>query len=169
MSANSAFPNSVAATSNQLKHDSAGSAIELHWLEKLLVEGEALNSEHHALLEKLNDLLIAIRSGDRSHIVMACTSLAAQARAHFATEEALMRKVGYPDLESHREQHEELGRRLARLSFLAGSGSGFLSETAPVSLLEQWFVPHLTFADRRLADFMAAQEAASRVPAGLEG
>jgi hemerythrin len=166
---NSVFPNTVTATSGQLQHDTGTSAIELHWLDKLLVEGEALASEHHALLERLNDLLIAIRSGDRSHIMMACTSLSAQARAHFASEEALMREVGYPDLESHREQHEELGRRLARLSYLASSGAGFLSATAPVSLLEQWFVPHLTYADRRLADFVAARRAPGRVPAGAEG
>ncbi len=165
---NSTFPNSVSATSDQLQHDVGASAIELHWLDKLLVDGEALNSEHHALLERLSDLLVAIRSGDRSHIVMACTSLAAQARGHFATEEALMREVGYPDLESHREQHLELGRRLARLSYLASSGTGFLSATAPVTLLEQWFVPHLTHADRRVADFVAAQKATGQRPAGLE-
>ena len=166
---NSVFPNTVTATSDQLQQHTGTSAIELHWLDKLLAEGEAFDGEHHALLERLNDLLLAIRSGDRSRIMMACTSLSAQARAHFASEEALMREVGYPDLESHREQHAELGRRLARLSYLASSGAGYLSATAPVSLLEQWFVPHLTHADRRLAEFVAARKAAGPVPAGVAG
>jgi hemerythrin len=132
------------------------------WVQELALQSNDMNDEHHALLNKLNDLLIALSSPDRTRIVMACNVLAVEARAHFDSEEAQMREAGYPALEQHREQHEELQRNLSHLLFTANSGAGFLSSTYPYSFLQLWFVPHLTYADRKAADFLAANAAAAQ-------
>lgn len=132
------------------------------WVQELALQSNDLDDEHYALLNKLNGLLIALSSSDRTRIVMACSVLAVEARAHFDSEEAQMREAGYPDLEQHREQHEALQRDLSHLLFTANSGAGFLSSTYPQSLLERWFVPHLTYADRKVADFLAANAAAAQ-------
>ena len=159
------FPNSVSSTAAKLSRKTTNSAFTLPWMDKLSLESESLNNEHHAVLQKLNGLLIAISSGDGTRIVMACDILTAEARRHFASEEAQMREVGYPDFESHRDQHEELRRGLARLRYSVSAGSGFPSAASPLSYLEQWFVPHLSYADKRLADFLVARTAPSHTPA----
>jgi len=163
------FPNSVSSTRDQLQRQTTNSAFTLPWMEKLSLESESLDNEHHALLQKLNGLLIAIGSGDKARIEMACTILSVEAKSHFTSEKAQMREAGYPELESHAAQHEELHRGLALLRYSVSSGTGFLSSTVPISFLERWFVPHLAFADRRVAEFVAARAVLSRIGIKMPG
>jgi len=129
------------------------------WVEQLATQSEELNVEHETVLQKLNGLLRALNSGDRNRIIMACTSMSAEARVHFAKEEELMLAADYPDRAAHIEQHEELLRRLARIRFRLVSNIGFWSPVGERTMLEQWFVPHLTYADRRFAEFVATRSA----------
>ncbi len=133
----------------------------LPWVEELSQQGKTLDVEHGGVLQRLNSLLFALNSGDRTAITMACSLMSAEAQAHFANEEALMLAADYPHREAHGEQHEELMRGLARIQFSLTSGSGFWSPSDALSMLERWFVPHLTFADQQLADFLAGEGAAS--------
>jgi hemerythrin-like metal-binding protein len=149
---------SVPYGSSQLP-DGQGCAFALPWVAQLDEQGRELDLEHEALLQKLNSLLIALNSGDATRITMACNVMSVAAQAHFANEEELMLAEGYPDRAAHIEQHEELMRSLARIEFSLASGSGFWSPTYPLSMLERWFVPHLSYADRRFADFMADRRA----------
>ncbi len=136
-----------------------GDGFAMPWVQQLALQSEELNSEHEAVLEKLNNLLRALNSGDRTRISMACTNMSAEARAHFTQEEELMLAAGYPDRAGHIEQHDYLLRRLARIRYVLADGAGFWSPVSELSMLERWFVPHLTYEDRRLADFMAARRA----------
>lgn len=129
------------------------------WVEQLTLQNEELNVEHEAVLRRLNGLLRALNSGDRTRIGMACTSMSVEARAHFAKEEELMLGADYPDREAHIEQHDVLLRRLARIRYSLTASVGYWSPTSELSMLERWFVPHLSYADRRFADFIAARRA----------
>lgn len=129
------------------------------WVEQLTTQSAELNSEHTAVLQKLNSLLRALNTNDRNRITMACTNMSAEARAHFANEEALMLAADYPDRAVHIEQHEELLRRLCHIRFVLTSNTGFWSSASERTMLEKWFVPHLTYSDRRFADFIAARQA----------
>jgi hemerythrin-like metal-binding protein len=131
------------------------------WVKELVTQSEELNVEHVAVLQKLNALLHALDSGDANRIAMACDVLAAEAKAHFDNEDELMLATGYPDRTAHLEQHDELMRGIARIRFAMTSNIGHWSPVGELSMLERWFVPHLTHADRRFADFMAARRAAS--------
>jgi hemerythrin-like metal-binding protein len=131
------------------------------WVEELAMQSEELNADHREILQKLNGLLHALDSGDRSRIAMACSLFCAEAQAHFANEKQLMLACDYPDSAAHIEQHEDLMRSVACIQVALTSGNGTWTPMNAISMLEKWFVPHLTHADRRLADFMAAQGATS--------
>ena len=120
---------SVPYGSEQL-HVAHGDGFAMPWVQQLALQSEELNSEHEAVLEKLNNLLRALNSGDRTRISMACTSMSAEARAHFTQEEELMLAAGYPDRAGHIEQHDYLLRRLARKGIrfsLDDFGTGYSS------------------------------------------
>ena len=136
-----------------------GDGFALPWVKQLTMQSEELNVEHEAVLQKLNNLLRALNSGDANRITMACSAMSAEARAHFAKEEELMLAAGYPERTAHMEQHDELLRRLARIRYTLTSGNGFWSPANELSMLERWFVPHVTYADQRFADFDAARRA----------
>ena len=149
---------------SQHLHTDQGHGFNLHWLNQLTMQNEELNAEHEVVLHSLNNLLIALDSGDPTRISMACNVLSAEARSHFAKEEEMMRSSNYPDITAHIEQHDELIRGLARIRFKLMSGIGLWSPSSEVSMLERWFVPHITYADRRFSDFAAARRAARDVP-----
>ena len=148
---------SVPYGSPQLNVES-GDGFALPWVEQLVMQSEELNVEHMAVLQKLNSLLRALNSGEPTGIAMACSAMSAEVRAHFAKEEELMLAAAYPDSAAHIEQHEELLRRLARIGYAVTYAAGFWSPANELSMLERWFVPHLTYADRRFAEFMAARQ-----------
>ena len=139
-----------------------GIEFSLAWVEQLALQSKELNVEHESVLQKLNSLLHALNSGEPTGIAMACSAMSAEARAHFAKEEELMLAASYPDRTAHIEQHEELMRRLARIEYAVAYANGFWSPANELSMLEQWFVPHLSYADRRFADFIATRGATGR-------
>jgi hemerythrin-like metal-binding protein len=146
---------SVPYGSHQLPVEHEG--FTLHWVKQLAIQSDELNAEHEAVLQKLNGLLHAMNSGNPTHIALACGALSAEARVHFAKEEELMLAADYPDRTVHIEQHDELMRRLARIRYAMTSEVGFWSPASDLSMLERWFVPHISYADRRFADFIAAR------------
>ncbi|MBI2747895.1 MAG: hemerythrin family protein [Burkholderiales bacterium] len=148
---------------SQHPHMEDSHGFTLHWMQQLTLQSKELNNEHEAVLHSLNQLLNALDSGDPTHVAMACNVLSAEARAHFAKEVEMMRSSNYPDITEHMEQHDELMRGLARIRYKVVSGIGYWSPSSEVSMLERWFIPHLTYADRRLADFVTARRAIQKM------
>jgi hemerythrin len=130
---------------------------DLPWLRQFATQNQQLDGEHLSVLRQLNKLLHALNSSDRHAITMACTAMSVEARAHFVNENKLMSGSGYPDIEEHIEQHEDLLRRLDRIRFRLISGVGFWSPTNERRMLEQWFVSHLTDDDQRFSEFIVAR------------
>ena len=139
-----------------VKHDGG---FALPWVKQLVTQSAELNAEHGVVLQKLNALLRTLSSGDPTSISLACSAMSAEARAHFANEEELMLATDYPVSALHIEQHDKLMRHLARIRYKVTSDIGFWSPASELSMLEQWFVPHLTYADQRFANFIAARRA----------
>lgn len=140
--------------------DEHGLEFLVPWVRQLVTRSVELNTEHRAVLHKLNGLLLALDSGDPTRITMACDVLVAETRVHFDMEEAMMLVAGYPDRAAHIEQHEELLRGIARIRYSLVNDAGHWSPVSELSMLEDWFVPHLTHEDRRFANFLAARSTA---------
>lgn len=134
---------------------------DMSWVKELALQDEDLDDEHKAVLAKLHSLLNALQSGDRPRIGTACTGLSVEARAHFAEEEELMLAADYPDRAAHIDEHEDLARRLGRIRYIVNNGVVFWSPDSELPMLERWFVPHLSDADRRFVDFMAGRSVKS--------
>jgi len=147
-------------SSSQQNPVNQGHGFALPWVEQLTLQSEELNVEHRALLQKLNSLLFALNSGEPTGIALTRSAMLAEAQAHFAHEEALMVAADYPDSTVHIEQHEKLLRHLASIGYAQEYATGSLSPAGALPMLEQWFVPHITYADRLFADFIAARGSA---------
>jgi hemerythrin len=138
----------------------------LPWMQHLALAAADMDEDHRALLDKLNRLLVAISSGDRTRLLMAVSTLRIAADEHFATEEAQMRELQYPGTEQHCESHQRLLQSLSgSLGTLYATGS-YGAPTGPFAFLERWFVAHLTNDDRRFADFLAQRAPGAPAAAG---
>ena len=80
---------------------------------------------------------------------------------HLHAEEALLRVHGYPELDSHAEDHRRFRHMMALLSVAATSGVGefpaALVDEVPAVLRDfvtRWWNAHVLVADRRCARFL---------------
>jgi hemerythrin len=89
------------------------------------------------------------------------TRLGEYTRIHFAVEESLMRLLGYPDLERHKEEHAELMTRLQELRQRFESGSSALDGDL-MSLLKVWLTRHIMESDQQYAQFFVESGLSSR-------
>lgn len=128
-------------------------ALSLPWIDELVTRREDFNADHAQVLDRLNDLLSALAAHDTLRVSMSCAALMAATQAHFAAEEELMRSAGYPEGPAHVQQHADLMRRLAAIQAAAAVNPQAGAAYA-LPLLEQWFVPHIRYADRRVADYL---------------
>ena len=139
----------------------------LPWTPVFSLLAPELDDEHRSLLDKVNRLLAAISSGDETTVLMAFSVLVAEARHHFAAEEAQMEVLRYPDRERHRAQHEKLRLGLAVLQFTLSNRTTFGSSLGPLVYLDRWFAAHLQTDDRRLATFIHDRDAGANARPAL--
>ncbi len=119
---------------------------------------EDIDYQHHYFLNLINRLseeLSEVTAPARQAALIA--ELNAYARFHFVSEENIMAKAGYPQLEDHRELHLDLIRQLnSREALLKLENSNQRADEI-IGFLSDWFLNHTTGEDRRFADFYHSQ------------
>jgi len=119
----------------------------MNWDATLDVGVEAMNREHRDILEAMNQIFDAHASGKRGDVINRLVArLGEVTTRHFADEERLMAKMGYPGLGSHRLIHEKLlqdfSTHVAKIKAAGGEANeeffGFLG---------RWLVAHIKGVD----------------------
>ena len=121
-----------------------------------LATGDSLVDEQHRELVDLFDRLAAVESAsDSPEIVQdALERLADYVVSHFAAEEALMERVGYPPslVLAHVEEHRNLTARTRDLILRYRTGE--VDSVLTISdFLKTWLRSHIEHVDRRLVEY----------------
>jgi len=134
----------------------------VEWSDSLSVGIDEIDAQHRVLVNLVNEMHEAIEQGRGSEAVgVVLTRLGEYTRIHFAVEESLMRLLGYPDLERHKEEHAELMTRLQELRQRFESGSSALDGDL-MSLLKVWLTRHIMESDQQYAQFFVESGLSSR-------
>jgi hemerythrin len=124
------------------------------WDDRFNLQVEEIDRQHRRLVDIMNRL-IAIQDekasdDDIADILGAMTSYLGY---HFATEEQMMLDHGYPELESHREEHQTFVTQTAY--FIATYREGGASLKSDILLfLKEWLVEHISKSDGAFGDFL---------------
>ncbi|MBE0473894.1 hemerythrin family protein [Rhodoferax sp.] len=117
------------------------------------------DAEVDTMQEKLFALTNAfLASDDLTVLRSTIVSLCKQARAQFELEEALMRRLDYPELAAHAAQHQTLLDRLIGRSM--DVGKGYMNKPAIAALMRDWCERHVPEDDARLGQFLASRQTA---------
>jgi hemerythrin-like metal-binding protein len=124
------------------------------WSDSLSVQDEELDSQHQHLIELLNQLYDAMRSGQGSDVLgTTLEELVDYTKEHFRSEEALCERADYPDLEKHREQHRRLVAQVSDLQDKFQNGSILLSVEV-LQFLQKWVTEHIVQSDSQYAPYI---------------
>ncbi len=84
-----------------------------------LLEYEALDRDHQRLAEIVNRVVKAIDDDEAEKCADLVVGLVNSAKSHFAREEALLVKIGYPQVEKHQDHHRSLNSKMDHMIEIA--------------------------------------------------
>lgn len=126
------------------------------WRDSYRVGIREIDAQHRELFSLIDQL------GRGTHDHMASSALASllanivtHAKAHFATEEQLMRQHQYPDIAIHKRLHDALLVQAADAQEKASRQE--LTVAIVTKFLQFWLGHHISEADHRLAQFLSAR------------
>jgi len=131
------------------------------WSKRYSVKVDDLDAQHQRMAELVNTMNDSIEAQEnRDRIIDGFKDLIEFTGGHFAAEEALMKKHGYPDYKKHKKEHKELVNLLREIK------KQFERESKPFSdfdydvaknwlvIHSDWFTVHLTHSDKDLGSFL---------------
>lgn len=115
-----------------------------------------IDEQHRRFVELINRMSALTAEdlpGEHGRAVV--DELVAYAKAHFASEEALMRQHGYPQVAAHVKEHTQLATALGQQTTALFAGQ--VTKAVVVMFLWNWLVAHTNLEDKELGTFLRAK------------
>lgn len=134
-------------------------ALKITWSEELSVGNAVIDSQHLEFTKRVNSLFAGILLGEgKRETLHEINFLHDYAAHHFATEEEIMKQCEFPELDSHKSEHEEFLHNLLAVKEDVKSAHD-ISSALVVQVnakVVDWLVTHLINSDRKLGDHIRA-------------
>jgi hemerythrin len=129
----------------------SSAAPAFRWSDDFLVGVAEIDEQHRRLFQMIDGFYAALREKRPASEALAdlLDGLVEYTRYHFATEERLMARTGFPDSPKHREQHAGFVSTVDNLVDRVSTGQLVLSLEA-TSFLREWLVNHILKSDKEL-------------------
>ena len=133
------------------------------WDEDLMTENPLVDMQHQKIFEWVSDLVELCESGsDADKLQDTLEYLVNYTIRHFADEEALQLKYGYPDHESHKQKHDEIkdvvmGEIMRKFQ---ESGCSLELSSDVNKLIVRGLANHIKNEDKKLSEHIRAVHAA---------
>lgn len=129
------------------------------WSDAYLTGDATVDQQHRNLFQMVNDLHEAVVSGKGKDVLKPTLKrLATYTVEHFATEERLMQRAGYPGLPGHKAKHETLAGQATKLIADYDTGKAVLSITLS-TFLADWLRHHINEEDKGMITWLRNQAA----------
>ena len=126
------------------------------WRQQYAVNVEEIDHEHQGLFAAAERMHQAMLAGLGKQVLQdLLAKLVSYTCVHFAHEEQLMERVGYPGLNEHRAQHLDLRSRLELLRKRAAAGEVTMTIEVAQFLIE-WLKQHTATSDLRIAGYVTS-------------
>jgi len=80
-----------------------------------MLEVDTLDEEHQVLADLVGEVTQAIDDGELGKCKALVSDFVKSAKDHFASEEALLVKAGYPNIKKHQDHHKSLNTKMDHL------------------------------------------------------
>lgn len=140
-------------------------AAGLTWSPALAVGVAELDTQHQELFRRAERLIAALRAGDRGEVLPLLAYLDDYVIRHFAAEERLMERVGFPDRAAHAAAHAAFRADFAAfVKDFRRTGPTALVALTIHNWLSDWLRMHIGGVDQELGRWIAAHPVPSSDP-----
>ena len=120
------------------------------WQDKFNTGIQLLDNQHKKLIKMITMLEDSIEKGNTEEtIAIVIKSLVFYAKWHFAEEEKVMEKLGYTEIDIHKNYHKLFIEQLVG-KLMALKEDRSISAYEIISMLKKWFVKHIMVEDRKI-------------------
>lgn len=124
------------------------------WDERLRIGDPAIDADHQGLFALVDELEHGTKGEtDLANII---ARLEDYAEEHFAREEALMQRIGFPGMETHIAEHRRFEEWLdtVKATYRRAAESPFQLADMVNDFLEKWLVNHIMKEDMKYSEYM---------------
>ena len=126
----------------------------LVWDAHFSVDIAWLDNQHRILIDLINRLNRAMRTGKGRHILNAILAEVAEyTSVHFAAEEKVFLQYGYPEAALHQKAHQELLGRVLKLQEEMKYGRT-VATAEVMNFLKDWLTNHILRTDKKYGPFL---------------
>ena len=134
--------------------------MKIEWNESLSVGVAEIDEQHKCIFDKFNAFSKACDDGHGAgQLNELLWFLGSYVATHFASEERLMQRVGFPQYPNHHELHtafvSEVDALMGRFS-KEGPSEDLVSTVNEV--LESWLIEHISITDRSIGMYVKERE-----------
>lgn len=129
---------------------------DLEWSDKFSTDIVSIDRQHQELLFLSQSLLnvLSDESASLANKQTAFADLVDHALAHFEYEERIMRNIGYPGIDRHFREHEDLRREIGAMAEGVMKGEGIEDWKGLVSLVQVWVLRHIVSSDSKFREYI---------------
>jgi hemerythrin len=127
---------------------------EIIWIDAYSVGVKQLDFQHQTILNELNKLYLTFESTSESEdLMIILKDLMDYANVHFSTEEQLLEKYNYHDLESQKNEHRLYQQKIdGFIQRYETEGHQVILET--IEFLADWWMGHIQGCDKEYTRFL---------------
>jgi hemerythrin len=126
------------------------------WSNEYSVDVRSIDGQHQKLFDMLNELHDSMKVGKGGQTAPGILKqLVVYTCEHFADEECMMLRVGYPELAGHKAEHEKLIGEVQKMVHDFEQGKIVLSMEL-TDFLVQWLQTHIRGCDKKYSAQMRA-------------
>ncbi len=126
----------------------------LVWNEKLSLNIKEIDDQHKHLIKQLNNIHDAVINGSEQRVLEdTLNELIDYTVYHFDQEEELITKYGYPEIEEHKKEHNNLIEQVLKLQKDFRDGSATISFEV-LDFLQSWVIDHIMETDMKYKDYI---------------
>lgn len=120
----------------------------LQWSSKFLTGIDLVDADHQALFRAINELHDHVSGGASADEVQATLDMLTNyVDSHFAREEALMERAGYPDIVEHMATHRRIQRQVQDYRTAFEENGEIVEMEAFLAFLGNWLKGHIAMSD----------------------
>lgn len=124
------------------------------WNDSYSVNNERLDWQHKKLIDMMNEFYDNIKQKmPKDSIAILLKRMKEYIMVHFKTEEEYMRKMGYPRLEMHKDEHKKFVKKVEDLEEKFNS-SQMILPVEVTAFLKNWLQDHILRKDKHFAKFL---------------
>ena len=113
-----------------------------------------VDKQHKKLIDLINDLHDAMAKGQAKNVLgKILGELVTYCANHFAMEESLFDKHGYPDAADHKEKHQKMASKVIALQREFEQGKAMMTIEV-MDFLQQWLDKHILGTDKKYGPFL---------------